>query len=372
MDAEPVNDLDTLATLVEQERDTVLAQWRRQVRQLPSARHLDTPTLNDHMPNVLDQLAEELRAGIDETIAETHAAPSSLAHGVQRAEEGFDIEEVVAEYNILRGCVHDLADAHGVQLQGRPFHIVNRVLDQGIGAAVRTYAALRAREVQQRREEYLAFVAHDLRAPLNAMSLATQFLGITLPALPARPEQLAMLATLSHNIERLDHLVGKVLKENTALLMEMSSRLERSQFALWPLIETLIHDLFPVGGDAGTRIVNEVPGDLHVDADADMVSRIFQNLLANAIAYTPHGKVTVGARSYEGGVECWVSDNGSGIPSARLGKVFDVLETDPLKMSGVGLGLTIVKTFVEAHGGEVAVESTPGRGSFFRFTLPAA
>ena len=86
---------------------------------------------------------------------------------------------------------------------------------------------------------------------------------------------------------------------------------------------------------------------------------MFQNLIANAIKYTPRGEVVIGARGpgADGAVECWVSDNGAGIPEDRLEIIFDKLETDPEKEDGTGLGLAIVKTFVEAHGGKVTVES---------------
>ena len=115
-----------------------------------------------------------------------------------------------------------------------------------------------------------------------------------------------------------------------------------------------------------------MPDDLVVYADAGLLRRVFQNLIANAIAYTPRGEVVIGARQFgaEGSFECWVSDNGAGIPPERLEKVFDKSETDPGKEGGSGLGLAIVKTFVEAHDGKVSVESKEGLGSTFRFTLP--
>ena len=175
-----IDDLDRLAALIKRESNALLAEWRQQVRQLPSAQHLDTPTLNDHVPRLIDELAAALKARSDETIPEALAGASPPDHGVQRLEDGFDIEEVVAEYNILRGCVHNLANANGLTLQGKPFHILNRVLDGAIGMAVQSYATRQALEVQKRREEYLAFVAHDLRTPLNAISLATRFLERTL------------------------------------------------------------------------------------------------------------------------------------------------------------------------------------------------
>ena len=117
----------------------------------------------------------------DQTIPEALLEGSPPAHGLQRHQDGFDIEEVVAEYNILRGCIHDLADNNGLSLQGKPFHILNRVLDEAIGLAVQTFATQQALEVQRRREEYLAFVAHDLRTPLNAISLAAQSPGADAP-----------------------------------------------------------------------------------------------------------------------------------------------------------------------------------------------
>ena len=93
-------------------------------------------------------------------------------HGRQRLHDGFDIGEVVAEYHEMRGCVYELAEEHGILFSGRRLQIVNRVIDEAIGLAVQTYATERAVEIQQRRAEQLAFVAHDLRTPLSAVRLA--------------------------------------------------------------------------------------------------------------------------------------------------------------------------------------------------------
>jgi len=368
----PNSDLDRLATLIRRERDALLSEWRKKVRSLPAAQHLDTPTLNDHVPQLIEELAAALQARSDETIPEALSEASPPAHGLQRVADGYDIEEVVAEYNILRGCVHDLAQANGLTLQGKPFHILNRVLDGAIGLAVKTFATGQASEVRGRREEYLAFVAHDLRTPLNAISLATGVLELALPARSASAAHAQMFKTLRRNVKHLDALVSKVIEENTSLLSELGVKLERRTFDLWPLVEALVHDLDPLAHGAGTRLVNEVPDDLAVYADAGLLRRIFQNVIANAIAHTPRGEVLIGARQPEfgGTLECWVRDNGEGIPPERLEKVFDKSETDAGKEGGWGLGLAIVKTFVEAHDGAVSVESKEGLGSTFRFTLP--
>src|SRR5205809_4650692 len=153
-----MNNLDKLATLIRQESAALLSHWRQQVKQLSSAQHLDTPALNDHITHFLEELADALQSQSRETVPGTREGSSPPAHGLQRLQEAFDLEEVVAEYNILRGCIHDLAESNDLGLQGESFHILNRVLDQAIGMAVKTYATQQALDVQRRREEYLAFV----------------------------------------------------------------------------------------------------------------------------------------------------------------------------------------------------------------------
>jgi len=365
--------LDELAHLIELERDALLAVWRAQVRALPAARDLDAPTLNDHIPHLLAELASALRSGADETIAHALLDGSPPAHGLQRVKDAFDIEEVVAEYNILRGCIHDLAERNGLGMQGRPFHVLNRVLDGAIGSAVRSFATQKALEVQHRREEYLAFVAHDLRTPTNAIGLSARVLELLLRRNSCEtPETAQKFKTLNRNIQHLQDLIGKVLLENTNLETEVGVKLERRRFDLWPFVEALIHDLHPVAGTDSTRLINAIPEDFVVYADANLLRRVFQNLIGNAISYTPHGEVVIGASGTgEGGTaECFVRDNGEGIPEDHRPTVFEKHDTDPERQGGSGLGLTIVKTFVEAHDGVVTVESELGVGSIFRFTLP--
>ncbi|MEP7382365.1 MAG: sensor histidine kinase [Gemmatimonadota bacterium] len=366
-------DLEQLAALIRSERTTLMAQWRSQVRELPSARGLDVPTLNDHIPSLLDELALALYTHSRESIPESLREGSSPAHGRQRLKDGFDIGEVVAEYNILRGCVHDMAEGRSLRLQGPAFHILNRVLDAAIAVAVQTFAQARERELSERREEYLAFVAHDLRTPLNAISLATKVLESS----QEHPENerlagASMLRILRRNVRELVKLVDTVLKENTNSQADGSPTLTRRVLDLWPLTQSLLIDLQLLATAAGTRLVNEVPDDTVAFADASLLRRVLQNLVANAIRHTPDGEVRVGARAdgADGTVQCWVYDNGGGIPAAMLERVFDKGESSAEEDGGAGLGLTIVKSFVEAHGGTVRVESREGHGSTFHFTLP--
>ncbi len=366
MNPEP---LPHLARLFRQEANAILKTWRNEVAKLPSARHLSVPVLNDHIPTLLEEVSAAFETVSDKSITEALIEGTPEAHGEQRLADGFDIVEVVAEYNILRGCLHDVAEAEGLNMAGKPFHILNRVFDGAIGLAVESYATHQATEVHLRRQEYLAFVAHDLRTPLSAISLATTLLG---SSVAESGEGARMVDILHRNVGRLQAMVSKVLEEGDHLRTGMGVKLERRDLDLWPLVEALVLELKPAGAEGGPMIMNTVPTALMVYADADLVRRIFQNLLGNAIAYTPLGEISIGAQvnAVEHMVECWVSDTGKGIPKELLAEVFAKGKGDDARAESTGLGLAIVKLFVEAHGGTVRAESDEGKGSTFRFTLP--
>jgi len=368
-----ITSINRLGELILAEGGELLAEWRRQVRELPSARNLDRPTLDDHIPQLLEEIAEALKERRDESIPAVMLEGTPPAHGIQRLEDGFDLEEVVAEYNILRGSIHDLAEEHGIDIRGTTFHILNRVLDTAIGLAVQTYATQRALEVKQRREEYLAFVAHDLRTPLSAVSLSASLLELSLEGQRADPQISLAFSTLQRNLKQIEELVSMVLKENTVEAGESTEKLARRRFDLWPHVESVFRNLAPVAATNSTTLVNEVPAELAVFADAGVLTRILQNLISNAIRYSPRGHVTVAARmaDADGSVECSVSDDGDGISSEMLEKVFEKYETDHEQENSTGLGLAIVKELVEAHGGMVCVRSEKGNGTTFRFKLPA-
>jgi len=366
------HDLKRFAEIIQSDREDLLRTWRDEVRLLPAASDLDVPTLNDHVPPLLDELAGALRAGHFQSISDFGLEHSPKLHGLQRLRVGFDIVEVVAEYNILREILQDLAERHGVSIAGDVNLILNRVIDRAIALAVDSYAREKAAELQRRREEYLSFVIHDLRTPLSAMRTAAQVLETSLPPEAKNDRIKTMLELQKRNAARLSALLKTVSQEQLNLAMGSSERvkLELREFDLWVLVEELIRDLDLLVDRARVKLVNSVPDNLVVFADALLLTQVVQNLLSNAIKYTQSGQIVVGAEQADQWVRCWVSDTGAGIPAERLGVVFEKFETDPDRNDGLGLGLAIVKTIVEAHGGQITVASTEGAGSTFSFTLP--
>jgi two-component system phosphate regulon sensor histidine kinase PhoR len=365
--------LRKLADLLHRNRRELLATWRQEVRRLPAARSLDVPTLNDHIPDVLEELAHALTSGGTQSVMELQLENSPKVHGTERFRAGFDIVEVVAEYNIIQELVQTFAEQNGVDCGGDVSRIMNRVFDRAIAAAVDTFARQKTLEIQQRREEHLAFIMHDLKTPLAAMQTARMLLQRSLPDSVQSGAVANMLELIDRNAARLEALLKVATQEqyNIAVSTSQEMRVERRELDLWILVEGLLRDLKPLAENSPVRIVNSVPTDLTIFADGMLLGQVFQNLLSNALRYTTQGQIVIGAQSIDDGqtVRCWVSDTGAGIEPERLGRVFDKLETDADRQGGLGLGLAIVKQAVEAHGGQVFVESELGTGSTFTFII---
>jgi len=365
--------LKKFANIVERQRDELLREWRERVRRLPAAQNLDTPTLNDHIPHLLDELTRAFSAGDTESVLDLQVENSPKIHGGLRLRAGFDIVEVVAEYNILRELLLVLAEKEGVDITGEPNRILNRVIDRAVALAVDTYAKEKALEIQQRREEHLSFVIHDLKTPLSAIQAAETILNKILTQETKTGRVANMLEIVRRNALRLNALLRTASQEqyNLAASTAEEIKVAHREFDLWPLVQALMWDLRTLLENVPVEVINMVPDNCVMHADPVLITHVFQNLLSNAIKYTTHGEITVGAEQVDvNKLRCWVRDTGAGVPPERLAKIFDKFETDPNKTGGMGLGLAIVKQIVEAHGGEIFVESEVGRGTTFSFVLP--
>src|SRR5262245_55458835 len=109
----PSDDLRRFAQTIQQQQEQLLEKWRSEVRRLPTARNMDAPTLNDHIPSLLDHLAAALMAGESESVLDLQLEHGPQIHGTQRLRAGFDVVEVVAEYNILREILDRVAEEDG-------------------------------------------------------------------------------------------------------------------------------------------------------------------------------------------------------------------------------------------------------------------
>src|SRR5581483_537067 len=168
--------LALLSGLIQEEADGIIRQWIIQVMRIPNAREMDRPTLIDHMPDLLEEIWKTLRNHEEMAIESGDSNGNSEAHGALRFQEGFDLVEVVAEYNALRVVLLAFAQERGLSLDGKPGELLHRAIDHAIAFAAKAYATEKTLELQRRREEYFSFVVHDLKTPLSAIQMSMHIL----------------------------------------------------------------------------------------------------------------------------------------------------------------------------------------------------
>lgn len=225
------------------------------------------------------------------------------------------------------------------------------------------------RKLEKERKALLSMIAHDMKHPVvTSLGFLSRLLAekrgpLTLP-------QKSCIELIRDEQIRLEKLINDFVE--LAKLEISESKPVYGPFSM----ENALHE--KIGAERGEsdkkhiEISFEHPNTLSIiNADTVMINRVITNLLDNALKYTnPGGTITVNLVDREKDILVQITDTGIGIPEEHLPHIFDAfyrVNTDP---PGSGLGLSIVKKIVEAHGGEIWVESEPGKGSTFRFTLP--
>jgi signal transduction histidine kinase len=224
---------------------------------------------------------------------------------------------------------------------------------------------------EELRRNMVTDVAHELRTPLTNIRGYLEALreGVLEPE-PHIVESLHEEALL------LNHLIDDLQELSLAEAGQL--RLERQPVAAADLVSQAVKAATPRAEAGQVALRVDVPGNLPlVDVDVRRVGQVLRNLLDNALSHTPAGgEVAVVARAGDEGVEMSVRDTGSGIDSADIPYIFERFYRADKSRSrdtgGVGLGLAIARQLVEAHGGKIAVESEPGKGTRFSFVLPLA
>jgi PAS domain S-box-containing protein len=235
---------------------------------------------------------------------------------------------------------------------------------------------LREREARERaeaairtREEVLAIVSHDLRNPLNTIAMGSAALSDYASDEASRAKYIQMIRRA---INRMNRLIEDLLD---VVRLEGGQRLslEPTPLELAPLIAELCESFKAQGKPNDQAVECDCEADLPpVIADRDRVAQVLTNLAGNALKFTPEGgRVEIRAVRSDGFVQVSVADTGPGISAEDLPRIFDPYwQAGRTARLGAGLGLTIAKGIVEAHGGRIEVASRPGEGTTFTFTLP--
>jgi signal transduction histidine kinase len=224
------------------------------------------------------------------------------------------------------------------------------------------------RELEQMKDDFLHYITHDLRNPLGS---AMGFLDVLLKGTAGglNEEQHAIVSSVRRSTSRLMSMINNIL--DIAKMESGRARLNLKTVALAAIAVRAIDILEQLAKAKKISVHLVAIKEFTVEADPDMLERVFTNLLANAIKFAPEGgTITVSIADVGGELRCCVEDDGHGIPPEHLQRVFEKFEQVPGQRSGgTGLGLTITRYFVEAHFGRIWVESEPGHGAQFYFTI---
>jgi two-component system phosphate regulon sensor histidine kinase PhoR len=230
------------------------------------------------------------------------------------------------------------------------------------------------KRLEQVRRDFVANVSHELRTPVSSIKGYAETL--LEGALKDREHAESFLKIIYTESERLSALIDDLL--SLSRVESGKTRMTLKKCSVADLINRAIAGLKKLAAEKSIVLSVDISPDVApMRADADMVTQVLLNLIDNAIKYTPEkGAVKIAAGNDAAFIRINVADNGIGIPEKDIPRVFErfyrVDKGRSRDLGGTGLGLSIVKHTVQAHGGEVHVESTLGEGSTFSFTIPAA
>jgi len=220
------------------------------------------------------------------------------------------------------------------------------------------------------KSDFIAIASHELRTPLGLILGHSTFLKELLPAEHA--EQMDVIVRSATRLKSIVEDFSTISHKDSG-----QSRVRRAPFSIGQLVQDVTHRFQDTAAEKKIELGYDVPPDdaLYVEGDRDKIDIVLTNLIRNALTFTdPGGQVGIKAEAIPGFVKVFVVDTGIGIPADQLERVFDrfyqVESHLTRRHGGMGLGLSIAKSMIEMHNGQIWCESKEGTGSLFCFMLP--
>jgi signal transduction histidine kinase len=362
--------------------DELIARCRSKVVKRPR-REASSMQLSSGVPLFLDQLRLTLEAEEGEHSAESmrisgasggdaqllsEMALGAAAHGQALLNLGFSVDQVVHDYGDLCQAITDLAFERDAPFSVAEFRTLNRCLDNAIASAVSAFSRQReaaiAERLGQELNERLGLLLHELRNAMATASYATAALE-----LGNLPMSGSTGAVLKRSLETLKKLVGDSFEQLRAGTQEAA---QRQAFNLQAFIADARNDALLHAGASGSRLtVPAVDPLLEIEGDRERLLGALSNLLQNAFKFTrPGTEVSLIAYAVSEQIFIDVKDHCGGLPAGEGAALFTPFSQRGADRSGLGLGLSIARSSVEADGGLLAVRDVPGTGCVFTMTLP--
>jgi signal transduction histidine kinase len=371
-----------LADFIDRNMEPILAEWVTFAETSgPAARTMDLEALRDHAVQMLQEIVLDLRtpqSDAEQTRKSMGKAESSQpdvdtaaeVHGSGRAGSGFTVGEMVSEYRALRASVIRLWTAANGTLTGDDLDDLmrfNEAIDQSLAESISRYT----QDIDQAREIFIAILGHDLRSPLGAVLMGSQFMLDT--GTLVEPH-LSVTERIARSARRMNQMVGDLL-DFTRGRLGSGIAITREEADLDTVLRHAVEEMIAAHPDATIQFTSS--GDLHGQWDVARVSQVAVNLLGNAVQHgAAKSLITVTAQGEPNEVVLRVHNHGPPIPRSALPGIFSPFkrihggEQASTSSGSLGLGLYIAERIVTAHEGRIDVRSSAEAGTLFTVRLP--
>jgi NtrC-family two-component system sensor histidine kinase KinB len=308
-------------------------------------------------------------------------------YGLEKNVAGMSVSDIVRDDRIARAVdraigqerVYASEDESALILlkvggSKRSYRLRVSPMRDGVGPILGAVAVLedvtQLRELDRLKTEFISVASHELRTPVTSLLLSVQLLQEGAVG-QLSLEQKQVIDAQREDLDRLEHLMRDLLDIARLEAGVMPPKFENVDPK--DLAQTAIAELSSIAAAKGVRLIDNVPEELSSAwADRLQIGRVLVNLLSNAVRHTAaDGTVSVAAREENEMIVFNVQDNGVGISPEYLPRIFDrFIQAPGAARGGAGLGLSLAKTIIKAHGGAIKATSELGAGTIFTFTLP--
>jgi signal transduction histidine kinase len=371
-----------LAEFILANREPILAEWETFARSCkPASQVMDMEALRDHADEMLSAFVKDLQTpqnSLEQSqkskgrAAETGFDTAAEEHGAVRAQSGFTVEQMVAEFRALRASVIRLWTAEIGELRAADIEDLtrfNEAIDQALAESVTKYN----RNLDQAKEVFLAILGHDLRTPLGAIYTSASFLVETQEL---QEPALTLTTRIAGSADRTVRMVGDLLDCTRARLGD-GIPVERKPMAIGKLVHEVVDEVCTLHPHRKFEVETRREGE--GEWDRERLSQALSNLVSNAVQHgDPTATINVEVVGDESDVTITIHNTGTPIPRDRLDGIFNpmrprdkIVEPSAGSPQGsLGLGLYIAQQIVHSHHGFIEVESTAEHGTTFTVCLP--
>jgi signal transduction histidine kinase len=341
-----------------------LARAKIMARKWPTVSALE---LEHGLPLFLSQLSETLRLrSSSEPFSSTAIGNSAGKHGGEALAKNFSVAQLVHDYGDLCQAITEAAVVKQVEISAKDFQTLNACLDDAIAGAVTEFSRQREEALGEGEAERLGYLTHELRNRLSTAMLS--FAAV-------KSGRVAVAGSTGAIVERSLAAMRDLLDTTISEVRLAAGNQEPKRMS----IARFMHEMEGAASlQAAQREMNvtfgDVPADLMINADAQLLSSALFNLIQNAFKYSvPHGHVAVRTACTNAVVSIEVEDECGGLPQGNAQALFTPFGARRGQdRTGLGLGLNISRKAVKAFGGDITVRNLPGKGCIFTIEMPAA